>query len=173
MPKLPRSIGNLIGYAREVNQAIQQLRDRAWEVPASPSSRSSTVLKLTLKKGTASDKFQVIPGTVNSVMPTLSGTALDNATPPEITVSADTWVWLKCVGTFGSPDTYDLTVETSATYATPAGTDITTTGFVSFFYIGKVDYTAGSPAAYAITNDYTGGNLGIESFGNVNLWWKT
>jgi hypothetical protein len=33
MPKLPRSIGNLVNYSKEVNKAIQQLRDRAWEVP--------------------------------------------------------------------------------------------------------------------------------------------
>lgn len=33
MPKLPRAIGNLLGYAKEVNQALQQLADRCFEVP--------------------------------------------------------------------------------------------------------------------------------------------
>lgn len=129
---------------------------------------------LTLKNGTAADKFQVIPGYVNTQMPTLSSTALDAATPPEITVTADVWVWIKCVGTFGTPDSYVVTIETSSTSTVPAGTAISATSFTSFRCIGKVDYTAAAgsdPATYVITNFHTGGNLGVESFGNVNLWW--
>lgn len=39
MPKLPRAIGNLIGYAKEVNQTLQQLADRAFDIPPpTPSS---------------------------------------------------------------------------------------------------------------------------------------
>lgn len=133
---------------------------------------------LTLKNGTAENKFQVIPGYVNTQMPTLSATALDASTPPEITVTADVWVWIKCVGTFGTgtsgEDEYTITIETSASSVVPSGTAITSTGFTSYRAIGKVDYTAASgsdPATYVITNFHNGGNLGVDSFGNVNLWW--
>jgi hypothetical protein len=152
--------------------------------PVTPAGRgrggvSAAELKpLTLKNGTAVDKFQVIPGYVNSLMPTLSSTALDAETPPEITVTADVWVWIKCVGTFGTgsfgEDEYTITIETSASSVVPSGTAISSTGFTSFRCVGKVDYTAaagGDPATYVISNFHNGGNLGVESFGNVNLWW--
>lgn len=133
---------------------------------------------LTLKNGSDVGKFQVIPGYVNSIMPTLSATALDAGTPPEITVTADVWVWIKTVGTFGTgsggEDEYTVTIETSASNVVPSGTAISDTGFTSFRAIGKVDFTAASgsdPATYVITNFHNGGNLSVDSFGNVNLWW--
>lgn len=33
IPRALRSVGNVIDWAREVNRAIQQLRDRCWDVP--------------------------------------------------------------------------------------------------------------------------------------------
>ena len=137
-----------------------------------PHTLVSSPLPLTLEKGTDVDDIQIIPGYVNLEMPTLGGTALNQATPPEITVTADVWVWLKCVGTFGSPDTYVVTVETTTTATAPTGTTITATGFISFRPLGSVDFTAGSPATYDITNVHSGGNFGVDSFGNINLWWK-
>jgi hypothetical protein len=130
------------------------------------------IKKLTIKQGTAANKFQIVPGTVNGQMPTLSGVALNNATPPEITVTADTWVWIKCVGTFGTPDTYVVTIETSATDAVPAGTEITATGFTAYRGLARVDFTAGSPAAYEIVPSYSGGDMGVDSYGTVIHFWK-
>lgn len=165
----PRWIGR---FSREVRKSIAALRDRKIIVRGRQGRGGGGEIKpLTISQGTAENKFQVVPGYVNSLMPTLSSTALDAATPPEITVTADVWVWIKVVGTFGTPDSYVATIETSATSATPSGTDITATGFTSFRSIGKVDYTAGSPATYVITNYHNGGNLGVDSFGNINLWW--
>lgn len=125
---------------------------------------------LIIIQGTAANKFKITPGTVNSEMPTLATVALDNATAPEATIAVTTYFWLKCVGTFGSPDTYVVTVETETVAATPPAADaISGTGFTSCFYIGGVVWAAG---AGAITNDHGGGNLGVESFGAINLWWK-
>lgn len=137
-----------------------------------PGASTANIRPLTIRRGTAVDKFQIVPGYVNSVMPTLVGTALNNATAPEFTVAADTYAWIKCVGTFGTPDTYVATIETSATAAVPAGTDISATGFVSYFYIGKVIYATGTPDTYTITNQHGGGNLGVDSWGLYNLWWR-
>lgn len=129
---------------------------------------------LTIIQGSAANKFQIVPGYVNTLMPTLSGTALNAGTAPEITVSANKWVWVKCVGTFGDPDSYVVTIETSTSGSVPAGTEITAYGFVSFRLIGSVGFAAGTPPdpdTFEITNMHSGGNLGVESFGNINLWW--
>jgi hypothetical protein len=173
IPARPHTVGGLIGWARGVNRALTELRDR--KIVGTAAKRSGTSpLKLTIKQGTAADKFQIVPGTVNDEMPELSATALDDATPPEITVAADVWVWVKCVGLFDEygEDTYTVTIETSATSTMPSGSEITATGFTSFRKIGNVDFTAGSPDTFAITNTHSGGDLGVESFGNVNHWWK-
>lgn len=174
IPKRPSSVGGLLSWARGVNKAIQELRDRkiVGVVAKSTGDTRAAPLPLTIKQGTAADKFQIVPGYVNDEMPTLSATALDDDPPPEITVDQTKYVWAKCVGTFGSPDTYVVTVETSATATTPAGTAITATGFVSFFYIGRVEFTSGTPDTFEIFNQYDGGNLGVDSFGNINLWFK-
>jgi len=171
IPKRPSTVGGLIGWARGVNKTLQELRDRKIVGSIAMKNRLSQ-LKLTIKQGTAENKFQIIPGTVNSEMPTLNTILLDAETKPEITVTADTWVWVKCVGTFGSPDSYVVTIETSATEDVPSGTDITSTGFTSFRGLGKVDFTAGSPNTFAIINVYSGGDLGVDSYGSVNHWWK-
>lgn len=126
---------------------------------------------LILIQGSAADKFQVTPGFVNALMPTLGGTAINNATPPEITITADRWVYVKVVGLFGSPDTYTITIEQETTAAVPADA-ISATGFTSYFLIGLIDFTSGSPDTFAITNDHSGGNLGVENLGAVNFWWN-
>jgi hypothetical protein len=177
IPPRPRSVGGLIGWARGVNRALAELRDRKIVGVISPGGRGggSPPLKLTIKQGTAANKFQIIPGYVNFEMPTLATVALDNATPPEVTVSADTWFWVKVVGSFGvgGDDTYVVTIETSPTNATPDGTEITETGFTAFRSIGHVDFTAGSPDnTFVINNVYEGGNMGVDSYGNVNLFWR-
>ena len=160
----------LFPWCQDVNTALQQLRDRMIDVKGRPSV-SPNALPLTITNGSAVDKFRIYPGYVNAQMPTLAGTALNNATPPEITVSSDVWVYVKCVGTFGSPDTYVITIHTEASATLPTEA-ISATAFTSYFYIGWIDFTAGSPATYDFTNDHSGGNLGIESFGSINLWWK-
>lgn len=71
-------------------------------------------------------KFKVVPGTVNSVMPKLDGTNLDNKPQPEHTISASGHVYLKCKHTSGVsfPDT--VTVE----YATTVPADDDTYAYV-------------------------------------------
>jgi len=114
---------------------------------------------------------RVTSGYVNGEMPTLGGTALDDADPPTIVVDEDKYVWLKCVGTFGSPDTYVVTVVTETTDVVPTGTDISATGFVSFFRVGYAIFNVTGDAT--ITNTHSGGNLGVDSWGLYNLWWRS
>lgn len=174
IPPKPRTVGGLIAWARGVNRALAELRDRKI-VGTSPPGKggSSQTLSLVIIQGTAANKFQVTPGYVNGEMPTLSSVALDNSTPPEATISVTTYFWLKCVGTFGSPDTYVVTVQTETTAGVPTGTDISGTGFVSFYYIGEVTVdTAPDPDTYTISNQHGGGNLGVDSWGLYNLWWR-
>ena len=141
-------------------------------------------LKLQIKNGTEAGKYQITEGVVNGEDPTLGGAVIGGdpeADPvvdvPEFTVTATTYVWVKCVGVFGSPDSYTTSIETdTAGYGIgdpPAGTDISATGFTSFYYIGEVAFTAGSPATYEITNQHGGGNLGVDSWGLYNLWWRS
>lgn len=123
--------------------------------------------RLTLIPGTAADKIQVTYGLVNVTEPTLSGTALSNDPPPELTISADTWVYIKDVCVFGSPDTHTLTIHTEAS-ATPPTPALSATGFTSYLLIGSVEFDSG---AATIASNRTGGDLGVDSFGSINLWW--
>ena len=159
-------------HMNAMRESIYRLASRKDEQIKSLPGSGTPLLKLTIIQGTAADKFQIVPGYVNGEMPTLSSVALDAATPPEITVTADVWVWIKVVGTFGTPDSYVVTIETNSTSDVPAGTAITATGFTSFYLIGDIDFTSGSPDTYDITNQHGGGNLGVDSWGLYNLWWR-
>jgi hypothetical protein len=172
IPKRPSTVGGLIGWARAVNKTLQELRDRKIVGAIAKAKAGSAPLKLTIQQGTAEDKFQIIPGTVNSEMPTLDTVALDATTPPEITVTEPLYVWIKVVGTFGTPDSYVVTIETQTSSAYPIGVEITVTGFTSFWRIGLINFISGPPDTFEILNAHSGGNLGVESFGNVNHWWK-
>ena len=176
IPPRPRSVGGLIGWARGVNRALVELRDRKIVGVISPGGRGggSPPLKLTIKQGTAANKFQIIPGVVNNVFPTLSAVSINAEPPPESTITETTHYWLKCVGTFGTPDSFVVTIETDTTEFIPSGTAITATGFVSFYYIGRVDVTDNDPDpdTYSIVNQHGGGNLGVDSWGLYNLWWR-
>jgi hypothetical protein len=127
---------------------------------------------LTIKKGTSDNKFQIVPGYVNYSIPTLAGTALDDPTAPEITVTADdVYIYAKVVGTFGDPDDYVVTIHSQSTPTHPTEA-ISGTAFTSYFPIGEINFTAGSPPRCQHANYHSGGNLGVESFGGVNLWWR-
>jgi len=180
IPKRPSSVGGLIGWARLVNKTLQELRDRKVSFASVGGKKGvSPKLKLIIKSGSVAGNYKISDGVVNSETPTLGGVDIGGdpiadpvVPPPEFTVTDTTYAWIKCVGVFDVPDTYTVTIHTQTAAGTPTGTEISTTGFTSFFYIGRVTFTAGSPATYAITNEHTGGNLGVESFGNINLWWK-
>jgi hypothetical protein len=88
-----------------------------------------------------------------------------------LTITATRYFWLKCVGTFGSPDTYVVTVESNGTGTVPAAESISATGFTSYLYIG--DITVAGGAITAPPNQYLFSSLYCESYGNVNLWSAT
>lgn len=124
----------------------------------------------TIVPGSTGDKFQIVSGTVNTVYPTIGGVPIDDENVPELQPEDTAYVWIKCVGTFDvDPTAYTFTIETSDDPATPAGTEITDTGFTSYLHLGVINYTDG---AFSEINSYSGGNLWVESFGSVNFWWK-
>lgn len=129
---------------------------------------AATTGPLQLVSGTGPTKLQVTSGLVNGQVPTLGGVALNAGTTPEITVAAGIWVWLKVIGTFGTPDSYVITVETSASSAPPTASAITATTFTTCLLVGSATFAGGE-----ITGIETreAGHLGVDSFGAVNLWW--
>ena len=64
MPKLPRAIGNLLGYAKEVNQALQQLADRAYDIPTPHPPKPATQLPFQVSASISS--LQAAPGVIGS-----------------------------------------------------------------------------------------------------------
>jgi hypothetical protein len=118
---------------------------------------------LTVIIGSAANKVQVVPGYVNGTMVTLGGIALDNSTPPELTISGATTIYLKVVTTY-STNTHVATVETNDT-----GPIISPTGFTSFRRIAEIAFSGG---VATVTNITDGGNYDAASFGSVNIWWR-
>lgn len=119
-------------------------------------------------------KVGITPGLVNLVSPTYTGASpagtLAAVPPPLLTITATTYFWLKCVGTFGTPDTYVVTVESNTTGTVPAAEAITGTGFTSFLSLGSVAVTAG---AITVVTSLVRADLYAESYGNINLWTAT
>lgn len=131
-------------------------------------NNTGTVGHLVLAPGTAANKIRVIPGLVNSVMPTLSATALNHDPFPEVTITTQTWFWVRCETTYGATDTHDVIIETStAGPSKPAGTDITAGGFVDYHYIGSADVDAG---VASILENRSGGDLKVDAFGSLISW---
>lgn len=130
---------------------------------------SAPVKRLVLTNGTEPDKIQVTVGEVNYIVPTMGGVPLDIDPAPELTITAETYIWIKCVGTFGSPDSYVVTIETSSTSSPPTSPEITPTTFTSYHRIGSV--ILNDDSAVVIMSNRGGGDLNVESFGNANIWW--
>lgn len=79
MPKLPRAIGNLIGWAKEVNQALQQLADRAFDVPNPQPSKPETPLPFQVKA--TPTLLNAAPGIIGST--SISGSVLTESSPAD------------------------------------------------------------------------------------------
>ena len=162
----PRWIGR---FSRDVRKSIAALRDRQIVVTGKyiPPFKS---IPLQIIKA-SEDEIQIIPGLVNNEYPTLDSTPINDDPRPVLAISVQSWIWIKCVGTFGTPDTYVVTIEDTADSTPPAASAITATGFTSCFLLGIVDVSGGNIST--ITNVFSGGNLGVESFGSTNMWWAT
>lgn len=119
-------------------------------------------------------KIGIANGLVNGISPTYTGASpsgvLSDSPPPLLTITATTYFWLKCVGVFGTPDTYTISVEHNTTGTVPSGTAISGTGFTSFFYIGYVAIAGGVITGIYPSNN--GANLSVDSFGSTNIWWR-
>lgn len=65
IPRHPLSIAGLLGWAREINKTVQQLRDRVFDVPPSAAARASDPFhpfKLTAWKEEETLKYEVGKG---------------------------------------------------------------------------------------------------------------
>lgn len=119
-------------------------------------------------KFAGSSTISVEYGLVNNVVPTIGSSPLTKTFPfPTISIGQTTNVWLKVVGTFGSPDTYvaEITI-------TSGNDAISATEFTSYYPLASVDYTGGTPASINITPIHSGGNLIVRSMGNSIFWGK-
>lgn len=118
-----------VGYdIYETGDAVSLVIDTA------QAAEDSHPFKVTLK----GLKFKVVPGTVNSVMPTLDGTALDAGTAPEKTISASGHVYLECVHTSGS----NFPVSVAVKYDTATPSPNTDTRL--YIHIATIVVTSGS-----------------------------
>ena len=169
----PARKGGLIAasYISKLREAIDRL-SRARDSRDRFMPNGTPPLPFTLFHGSDNAKWTVISGTVNGVIPTLDSVALDNAEPPEITVSATTYVWLKVEADFlDAPEDWLYTVVYTTTAGTPAGTTITATNFISYLYLGSI-VLDNATESFDSSQSYSGGNLRVDSFGSVNFWWK-
>ena len=167
IPPRPRPGMDALTFAQGVWKALDQIRGMTYDTGPSAKRQSTPPGRLVLIKGTAANKLKVTVGTINTQTPTLGGTALSADPAPEITVSADIWVWAKVVGVFSGPS-YTITIETSATSSPPSGTAISTTGFTSYRLIGSATF---ADSAATIVDNRQGGDLFVDSFGSANFWW--
>ena len=163
----PRWIGR---FSREVRKSIAALRDRKITVTGRGAIFSGKTKKLQIIKS-SNDEISISPGYVNQVYPTIAGTSINTDPPPVIAITAESWIWIKCVGTFATPDTYVVTIEKTTTSTAPAASTIISTGFTTCFLLGIVGFASGDITT--ITNVFSGGDMGVESFGSVNMWWAT
>jgi hypothetical protein len=148
------------------------VREPQKTIEARPSRTGSLVpaLPLTVVPGSTSTAVKVIPGTINGLIPTLGGVALNAATPPEFTIPAGgtRYILAKVEGTFadGAGDSYVVTIVSETSPSIPAS--ITPEGFVSSRRLATV---VRSGSAITITPAHAGGHLNVESFGSANMWW--
>ena len=93
--------------------------------------------------------FKVVPGTVNSKVPTLSGTLLDAAVAPTKSIGSNSgYVYLDMEYTEGTgfPDTFTVEYDTTV----PADTD--TKAYVALAYIDFSGATPKKTAKYVLTS---------------------
>jgi hypothetical protein len=119
-----------------------------------------------------SDKVYIVPGTVNQLIPTVSGTYIDAIPRPTITVSASGYIILRVVRVAGQPFPNTPTIYWSATI--PA--DDTTYGHFNLASV-TVTGTATTGLGLAI-NNYRSPYIGAVSVGRQTIasnagyyWW--
>jgi hypothetical protein len=124
----------------------------------------------TTSGGVATLKIGITPGLVNSISPSTAGGTLAATPPPLATITATTHFWLKCVGTFGEPDTHVVTVETSASATPPAANSLNATGFTTCLYLGYAIVSGGAIASIYSASNPTWSSLICDSSGSAVFW---
>jgi len=123
-------------------------------------------------QGVTESKVSIIPGSVNQLIPTVSGDYIDAIPRPTITISASGYIILRVVRVAGQPFPNTPTIYWSATI--PA--DDTTYGHFNLASV-TVTGTAATGLGLAINNyrsPYIGAvSVGRQKFGGVATyhWW--
>jgi len=129
-------------------------------------------IPLTVQNGAKSDKVYIVPGTVNQLIPTVSGTYIDALPRPTITVSASGYIILRVVRVAGQPFPNTPTIYWSATIPS----DTTSYGHFNLASV-TVTGTAATGLGLSINNyrsPYIGAvSVGRQKFGGVATyhWW--
>ena len=114
----------------------------------------------------------VIFGLINDEIPKIGGSELDHEDPTDIDLSNGlNYIWAKVVGTWGSTDSYAVTIEKTTSTDPPTPSDISGTEFTSCFRLASVEMGEGPHFVREITLSHQGGDLRVESFGSIIYWW--
>jgi hypothetical protein len=108
VPRTPRGLMDLLGWAKSVNSAIQQLRDRTWTAysPASYQVEKEVQFQVKLSKDGGSDIAKITPGYVRFVNPKSEADpvikdqmpeGMDDDPRPEHSVSPEDALYVKVV----------------------------------------------------------------------------
>jgi hypothetical protein len=141
----------MASWANDVRVGMQQLRDRVDQYSTPKNGRGSRPLKAYVNGIT----LRITPGYVNGIMPTISGTALNAATPPVLTLSEGA-NFLHLIGDY-QPTVYELVTGYAAIGS--AGT-VAAPEFV---------LTASSTPSPAESYPIVSGGAGVD--GNFDILW--
>lgn len=119
-------------------------------------------------------KIGVTPGAYNSIIPTLSGTAISPINPPPaptLTVGGtDTLIWAEI--TYNSSNIATSVLFNSGT-TLPTATIVPGTAGVDYYSVSTIVVTTGANASVQCLNDFISGNQGYAQCGTTsNCWLK-
>jgi hypothetical protein len=123
-------------------------------------------------KGAGSKEVYIVPGTVNQLIPKVSGTYIDALPRPKITVSANGYIILNVKRVTGQPFPNDPTIYWSSTIPADTSSD-------GYFALASVNVTGTATTGFGLSisnyrSPYIGAvSVGRQKFGGTATyhWW--
>ena len=123
----------------------------AFEVLPSPVGSAAHPFLVKLVKVSGAWHFKVVPGTINSLVPTLDGTALDTDPAPTKSLgSVSGYVYLECKYTSGQP--FPVAADLKVQYDTAVPADSDTMSYVALAYLDFSGAVPKKTAQYVLTS---------------------